>query len=409
MLTTVKDAVRRTRQHHAIEHATLHLLAARLPGRRMAGYSDAGGFTIFGDVPFDQVRRAVSDALLHLQAGESSLAIHPNCGTNLAVTGIMATAAALAGPPFDRQRQADRARRAFCRLPAPGRAGTHRRAARWPIACRSIRRWPALATAGSSRSGPSQPAACTPIASLSTKRRQTCATVAGSDLWSTSFSTPTNTWSLSALADLKAALGDPELASLNIAELAPGQVDPVRLLAEAALMPFLAEKRLLIVRGYLDALDKRMAAAKAPGSAAFLEAADLLTRLPAAPETCDLVFVDAAVDKRRGLYKGFTLPAADGQPERKVPRPGGAGQGWRRAARRSADARPQGAARLDPAACACPQDRHPARRRGAAGELCRPQPAPARQRAGEAVALRLRPAHHRGRTCGRWWPMPRRR
>ncbi len=97
MLTTVKDAVRRTRQHHAIEHATLHLLASRLPGRRMAGYSDAGGFTVIGDIPFDQVRRAVSDALLHLQAGESGLAIHPNCGTNLAVTGIMATAAALAG------------------------------------------------------------------------------------------------------------------------------------------------------------------------------------------------------------------------------------------------------------------------------------------------------------------------
>jgi len=97
MLTTVKDAVRRTRQHHAIEHATLHLLASRHPGRRMAGYSDAGGFTILGDVPIDQVRRAVSDALLHLQAGESGLAIHPNCGTNLVVTGIMATAAALVG------------------------------------------------------------------------------------------------------------------------------------------------------------------------------------------------------------------------------------------------------------------------------------------------------------------------
>jgi hypothetical protein len=97
MLTTVKDAVRRTRQHHAIEHATLHLLASRLPGRSMAGYSDAGGFTVFGDVPLDQVRRAVSDALLHLQAGESGLAIHPNCGTNLAVTGVMAAAAALVG------------------------------------------------------------------------------------------------------------------------------------------------------------------------------------------------------------------------------------------------------------------------------------------------------------------------
>jgi DNA polymerase-3 subunit delta len=120
------------------------------------------------------------------------------------------------------------------------------------------------------------------------------------------------------LAELKAALGDPELASLNISEVGPGGVEPVRLLAEAALMPFLAEKRLLIVRGYLDALDKRMAATKTPGAAVYQEAADLLTRLPAAPETCDLVFVDSAVDKRRGLFKGFTLPATGKDPERKV-------------------------------------------------------------------------------------------
>jgi hypothetical protein len=97
MLTTVTDAVRRTRQHHAIEHATLHLLAARLPGRRMAGYSDPGGFTLVGDIPPEQARRAVGDALLRLQAGESNLAIHPNCGTNLAVTSVLVTAAALLG------------------------------------------------------------------------------------------------------------------------------------------------------------------------------------------------------------------------------------------------------------------------------------------------------------------------
>ena len=53
VLTTVKNAIRRTRQHHAIEHATLHVLAARFPHRRMAGYSDPGGFTIFGDLPLD--------------------------------------------------------------------------------------------------------------------------------------------------------------------------------------------------------------------------------------------------------------------------------------------------------------------------------------------------------------------
>ena len=86
MLTTVKNIIRRTRQHHAIEHATLHVLAARFPHRRMAGYSDPGGFTIFCDLPLESVRRGVSDALLQLQSGQADLAIHPNCGTNLAVS-----------------------------------------------------------------------------------------------------------------------------------------------------------------------------------------------------------------------------------------------------------------------------------------------------------------------------------
>ena len=97
MITPVKDAVRHTRQHHAIEHATLHLLAARHPGQRMAGYSDPGGFTIFGDLTLEKIRRAVSDAMLRLQAGESNLAIHPNCGTNLATTAILVSVAAFLG------------------------------------------------------------------------------------------------------------------------------------------------------------------------------------------------------------------------------------------------------------------------------------------------------------------------
>jgi DNA polymerase-3 subunit delta len=121
------------------------------------------------------------------------------------------------------------------------------------------------------------------------------------------------------LAELKAALGDPELASLNIAELTP-PLNPARLLAEASLMPFLAERRLLIVRGYLDSIDKRMAASKLPGGTAFQEAADLLAGLARAPETCDLVFIDSAVDKRRGLFKGMVVSGgeAHGQAERRV-------------------------------------------------------------------------------------------
>jgi hypothetical protein len=95
MLNTLTSLTRRTRQHHGLEHATLHMLAARIPGLRMAGLSDPFGFTLYGEADEAQVQRAVSDAMLRLQAGESGLAIHPNCGTNLAATSLLAGAGAL--------------------------------------------------------------------------------------------------------------------------------------------------------------------------------------------------------------------------------------------------------------------------------------------------------------------------
>ncbi len=95
MIALLQDGVRRTRQHHAIEHATLHVLAERYPQRTFAGYSDPMGFSVYGDVDSYVLRRAVGDALLRLQGGETHLAIHPNCGTNLATTVLLTTVAAL--------------------------------------------------------------------------------------------------------------------------------------------------------------------------------------------------------------------------------------------------------------------------------------------------------------------------
>jgi hypothetical protein len=95
MIRTLNSLVRRTRQHHGLEHATLHLLAARIHSLRMAGLSDPAGFTLFGPADQAQVQRAVADAMLRLQAGYVHLALHPNCGTNLATTGVLATAAAM--------------------------------------------------------------------------------------------------------------------------------------------------------------------------------------------------------------------------------------------------------------------------------------------------------------------------
>ena len=89
MIATFTELLHRTRQHHAIEHATLHMLATRHPSKRFTGYSDPLGFTIAGDLDEQSLRRAVGDALLRLQAGEHGLAIHPNCGTNLVTSAVL--------------------------------------------------------------------------------------------------------------------------------------------------------------------------------------------------------------------------------------------------------------------------------------------------------------------------------
>ena len=76
---------RRTRQNHALEHATVTLLAQMMPHLNASARSNARGFVIFADLPVGEVGAASQEALQRLQAGESELAIHPNCGTNLAV------------------------------------------------------------------------------------------------------------------------------------------------------------------------------------------------------------------------------------------------------------------------------------------------------------------------------------
>ncbi len=94
MIELLTSLVRRTRQNHGLEHATIHMLAGKA-NARVSGISDPWGYTLFGNLTQAQVQRAASDALLRLQAGERNLAIHPNCGTNLAVKGALAAVAAL--------------------------------------------------------------------------------------------------------------------------------------------------------------------------------------------------------------------------------------------------------------------------------------------------------------------------
>jgi len=82
--------ISRVRRNHALEHATLQVLAQKNARLAAAGYSDTRGFLIFGNVSSDQLHQAVNEARQRLLNGEEHLAIHPNCGTNFAASGVVA-------------------------------------------------------------------------------------------------------------------------------------------------------------------------------------------------------------------------------------------------------------------------------------------------------------------------------
>jgi hypothetical protein len=88
---------RRTRQNHALEHATVTILSGMIPTLSISARSFGDGFIIFGDVDLGLLRRASEEALARLQGGEAELAIHPNCGTNLAVGISLVTVGTLLG------------------------------------------------------------------------------------------------------------------------------------------------------------------------------------------------------------------------------------------------------------------------------------------------------------------------
>ena len=77
-----------TRRNHALEHATLHVLA-RTHKISMAGHSNPTGFFIFGELRTEDIRAALNEAYTRLRAGERELAIHPGCGTNLIATAFL--------------------------------------------------------------------------------------------------------------------------------------------------------------------------------------------------------------------------------------------------------------------------------------------------------------------------------
>ncbi len=86
--------VAETRINHALEHATMQVLADKYQGVPMAGISSPRGFALLADLPTEIVTDAVLEAERRLKGGEKELAVHPHCGTNLAVSSLAAGAAA---------------------------------------------------------------------------------------------------------------------------------------------------------------------------------------------------------------------------------------------------------------------------------------------------------------------------
>lgn len=92
----IASIINAVRQNHALEHATMHVLSAHNPFVHLVGRSSAAGFYIYGQIETQALASAASEALARLQQGESHLAVHPRCGTNLVVTSVLAGTAAYA-------------------------------------------------------------------------------------------------------------------------------------------------------------------------------------------------------------------------------------------------------------------------------------------------------------------------
>jgi hypothetical protein len=90
-----RSPAQRLRQHHAIEHASITVLSKLMPTAHLVARSDLVGFIVYGNVDSQLLREATEQGLSRLQAGESSLAVHPNCGTNLVAAGMLSGVAAL--------------------------------------------------------------------------------------------------------------------------------------------------------------------------------------------------------------------------------------------------------------------------------------------------------------------------
>jgi len=93
------------RRNHALEHATVSLLLAKLgPDLRLVGRATGDGFFIYGNVPADALGECAKEGLARLKRGEAFWAVTPLCGTNLATAGVLAALSTMVAIGGDHRR-----------------------------------------------------------------------------------------------------------------------------------------------------------------------------------------------------------------------------------------------------------------------------------------------------------------
>ncbi|TET50886.1 MAG: hypothetical protein E3J64_07680, partial [Anaerolineales bacterium] len=125
-----------------------------------------------------------------------------------------------------------------------------------------------------------------------------------------------------ALADLKQRVGAPEIADLNTTVFDGGGLSIGELKHACDTVPFMAERRLVIVRGLLSRLSRRGKTAPPASRSDYLAA--LADYLPLVPDTTRVVFVESqalparnpilklAGRHERGFVRRFDPPEAKG-------------------------------------------------------------------------------------------------
>lgn len=115
------------------------------------------------------------------------------------------------------------------------------------------------------------------------------------------------------LAELEAALGEPSIVGLNTTTLDGARFDLSELMAAAEAMPFLAERRLVVVRGLLG----RSGDAEGGGRRAAKSEADeqLASYLERVPPTADVAFLESEPPPKGTLQRAIEKLAAQGRAQ----------------------------------------------------------------------------------------------